>query len=335
MTRQTNFSGTKVHRTLRTVLLAASIAVLSSCSGGLGSSPGSATFPSKPLTIVVPFAPGSATDIEGRVLASILQKQIKQSVIVTDRAGANTALGVGYLESKPADGYTLLFETDTFLYLVAAGKSPYSLKSLQWVANMSGEPSALAVRSDGPASLQAFVSQVKSKGDSAIGGPGQRAHQDLVASLLMHAVGAKYRWVAFSGGANAETALLGGHVDAVVAGPSQLAGAVKSGKLRLLGISGSSRDPIFPAVPTFQQQGVNVVAYQWRALAVKPGTPKPIVSRLGTILAQVASSPDWKQGWLDKYGNNSQFLTGAKMSAFVDSRYKEISSQATGGGQTK
>ncbi|MEO8847314.1 MAG: tripartite tricarboxylate transporter substrate binding protein [Casimicrobiaceae bacterium] len=254
-------------------------------------------YPSEPIRFICTSAAGSPLDIMMRQLGKSLGEQLKQTVIVENRTGGTGAVGMAAALNRPADGYTIVAETGSTSFMMAEGQTKYTPDDFITLRGLQAEPSAVAVRRDSPYhSLQALVDALRKTPDKVnVGGYAAAGFHQYVFYHFQQAAKFKTEWIPFNGGNEAATALLGGHIDAAVMTPSSALGALRNGDIRLLAISTAQRDPYFPDVPTFREQGYDVVEALWRGVMVKKGTPAPVIAVLTSAMDRVEATPDWQQ----------------------------------------
>ena len=258
-------------------------------------------FPSKPLKMVVPFAPGGASDAIARPLAQAMSGLLKQPVIVENKPGAAGNIALELIARAPADGYTLLLgniSTNAMNQTSYAGTLKIQpTKDLSAVGQVGVTPSVLvASNAFPPKSAAEFVSYAKAnpgKINYWLPGVASGPHFDMV--LLERHLGTTMTSVPYSGGAGPGlTALIAGQVDI---GWLSLVGAlpqVKSGKLKALAVSHPSRLPELPDVPTAAEAGLGSLTSSWQALFVPSATPKPVLLKLHAALNQALASAEVK-----------------------------------------
>lgn len=254
-------------------------------------------YPNKPIRIVVPYPPGGFTDIVSRLVAQKMSVQLGQSVIVENKAGASTILGAETVARSPADGYTLLMAVTTTLSTnpLLFKKLPYKVSDFTPVALTGLTPFVLIAHPSVPASnVKELVALAKSKPDSldiATLGTGSSTH--LVAEMFSAVTGAKLVAVPYKGAGPALNDLLAGHVklyfDAIVTSAPYM----RSGQLKGIALTGESRSPAAPSLPTFAELGYpDMVAYSWYGLLAPAGTPAAIVNALNKAANDALQAPD-------------------------------------------
>jgi tripartite-type tricarboxylate transporter receptor subunit TctC len=239
-------------------------------------------FPAKEVSIIIPYAPGGATDLVFRALANSSQKYLGKAVVVVNRAGGGGAVGFTEAAQAKPDGYTLASVITPVTILPHQVKTAFTYQSFEPIINVVLDPAMLQVRSDAPwKTLQEFLAYAgKNPGMITVGNSGAGGGVHLIALAFEKAAGVKFNHIPFAGGGPSVTALLGGHVHAVSVSPPEGIAHVKAGKLRIIALFSETRMPDFQNVPTVREQGINFTMSQWRGLAAPKGTPPQIIKVL-------------------------------------------------------
>ncbi|MBA2672749.1 tripartite tricarboxylate transporter substrate binding protein [Ramlibacter sp.] len=252
-------------------------------------------FPAKPITLLVPFAPGGAADITARLLAKGMTDELGQSLIVENRPGASGLIATEAMLARPADGYTLLLASNA----VTTAKWLYPRVSFDVARDLRGvgmatrSPYVAAVSDKFPgnriADLVRMAKEKPGRIDYATAGSGTGPH--LFAEILKQATGTFMTGIPYKGSGPALTALLAGEVqvyfDVLMSSLAQLA----SGKLKALGVSSRERMAVLPNVATFDEQGIHGLDFSaWFGLVAKAGTPEPVVQQLNAALNKVVQA---------------------------------------------
>ena len=253
-------------------------------------------FPSKVITIYVPYPAGGSSDIIARAISQPLSEALKQSVIVENRAGANGNLGADVVAKSAPDGYTLLL-CDTGALAISPSvytKLPFDpTKDLRGVTMLAYSPHMLAVHPSVKANnLKELVALSKTSDlNFAVTAMGSAPH--LAGVAVERASGAKWIYVPYKGGAQAVSDTIAGQTQVLMNGMLATLPHVQSGKLKVLGISKRSRMPLIGDVPTLAEQGLtDFESGTWQGALVANGTPPAIMARLNAELIKVIRSPD-------------------------------------------
>jgi tripartite-type tricarboxylate transporter receptor subunit TctC len=261
-----------------------------------------APYPTKPITMIVPFPPGGLADIVARPVAEAMSRDLGQSVVIENKSGAGGGIGMGLAAKAPPDGYTVLLALSSFSVIPEAdallGRAPmYSFASLRPIARITADPTVLAVRSEAPwKTVKDFVEDAKKRpGAINYGSSGNYGTMHVPMEILSQNAGIRMTHVPFTGAGPAVVALLGGQIDAVSSGPATVLQHVKAGKLRVLAHWGNGRLDALPDVPALKDAGYNAEYAQWSGLFVPAGTPEPIAQRLRAAARVAANDPRVKQ----------------------------------------
>ena len=244
-------------------------------------------YPSRPITLIVPFPPGGVADNVARPVAQALSKQLGQTVIIENKQGAGGGIGMAVVAKAKPDGYTLLLALSSISVIPEAdkvlGRAPmFQLDQLLPIARFTADPVVLAVRAESPWKTYAeFVAFAKANPKKLnYGSSGNYGTMHVPMEMLASGAGISLTHVPFTGAAPAVTALLGGTLDAVASGPSTVVQHVKAGKLRVLANWGAERHPALPDVPTLRELGVSTAYAQWSGLFAPAGTPENVLAAL-------------------------------------------------------
>lgn len=280
-----------IHTLLVTGLLAASVCVQAQD-----------VFPTRPVKIVVPYAAGGPADLLARGVAEKLGPRLGQPVVVENKPGAGGHTGGEQVAKGPADGYTLVLATIAHNGAVALyPKLRYEpLKELKPVILLAEAPSILIVKQDLPAkSVQELLALAKAQpGKLTYGSAGNGSAMHMAAELFRYMSKVDYVHVPYRGGAPAMADLLGGQIDMLFESLGTAHPQLKSGKVRALAVTGTSRSPSLPDVPTVAEAGVpGYSSVPWYTLSVASGTPAAIVNKLNAELNAVLKDKDLVQRW--------------------------------------
>jgi len=254
-------------------------------------------FPSRPITIVVPFPPGGGTDIFARAIGHKLSSAFAKPVVVENRTGATGNIGAEAVARSTADGHTLLYTSASIALSTLASSKPgfEPQRDLAPVSMTVSIPYVLVVHPSVPARQMSDLIELARARPGALnfasGGPGSSLH--LAMELLKLQAQIDLHHVPYRGGAPAQTALLGGEVDMAFLVPPLVHGHVKTGSLRALAVSSTVRSPMFPEVPTLHEAGITgYEALQWHGFFVPAKTPAPVVDRLYREIVTALAAPE-------------------------------------------
>jgi tripartite-type tricarboxylate transporter receptor subunit TctC len=281
-------------------------------------------WPDRPITMIVPFPPGGVADTVARPVAEALGRELKQTVIVENRAGAGGALGMGMAARAPADGYTLLMTLSSISILPEAdhilGRKPaYQLNQFKPIARFTADPTVLVVRADAPwKTLADFIADAKRKpGSYNYGSSGNYGTMHVPMEMLKAAAGFRMTHIPYTGAGPAVLALLGGQVDAVAAGPSAVAQQIKAGKLHALAHWGDQALASLPEVRSLTQLGYPVRFAQWSALFVPAATPDDTVLKLRAAAKKAAADPA-VVATINRAGSPIEYLDAPEFQTYWD-----------------
>lgn len=262
-------------------------------------------YPDHAIKLVVPFAPGGATDILGRLLATGLSEKLGQPVVVENRPGAGTVVAGGLVAKAPPDGYTLLLGASTTLTLNPAIRAslPYDpLRSFTPLGLVSDMGLVLVVNNDVPArSLKDLVALARAEPDKlSYGSFGTGASVHFGGEMLKTATGMRMVHVPFNGSSPSLTALMGGQVQVAVDTVVATTPLIKAGKIRPIAALGAQRLPLLPQVPTVAESGYPGFAMDtWFAFLAPAGLPAPIQKKLEKALGDTMADPAMKRKLVD------------------------------------
>ena len=283
-----------------------------------------ADYPSRPVTLIVPYAPGGTTDVVGRSLAAALTKQLKQSVIVDNKPGAGGTLGVvEMLRTKP-DGYRLTMVPVSVFRQPYVQKTQYDpLNDLTYVASFTAYDFILGVAADSPfKTVKDVVDAAKAGKGVDYGTPGKFTGNQVAMALLAKAAGVQFTHVPFKGDSEATTALLGGHVKTIVS-TNGILNFMDSGKVRALAVAAEKRPPAFSKVPTFKEAGYDVVVPSPLGLAGPKGLPQPIVQKLEAAVKAALEDPEM-QRIIQNNGIRTDYRDSAAYTAFARKSFRDV-----------
>ena len=285
---------TVLRRSLVTLLVAAA------CAAGAASAQ---NYPSRPVRVIVPFAPGGSTDIVARLISPKLSENLGQSVVVENRAGGGTTIGMEHVAKSPPDGHTLGVATLTFaLNPTLMSKLPYDpLRDFAPVSLVSIVPFVFAIHPSIPArSVKEFIALARAKpGALTFSSSGVASASQMAAELFKYMTKTDMLHVPYQGGGPATVAVLSGQVSLFVMSiPGGLA-HFKAGKLVPLGVTASRRDPTIPNVPTIAESGLpGYELLEYQGIVAPSATPKPVLVKLNQEIVKAVHAPDLKERFI-------------------------------------
>ncbi len=261
-------------------------------------------YPERAITFVVPFAPGGASDLTARPVSDLMKGILGQPMVVVNKPGGGGSIGAAEVAKSKNDGYTLLNGSNGPVTIIPyTTKVAYDYTSLEAVAQLTDIPLAVAVSKNSPLkTLKDFVEYAKANpGKIRCGLPAVTCSQHIGMEGLMQSVGGKITYVPYEGANPAVAALLGGHIDATATGVPEVAGQYMSGEVRILGVATEKRMEWFPDVPTFREQGYDLINGAWYGVFAPAGTPKEIIGVLAEGFKKACADAKVLDSWKKLY----------------------------------
>jgi tripartite-type tricarboxylate transporter receptor subunit TctC len=254
-------------------------------------------YPSRPITIIVPFAAGGATDVLARILAERMRLSLGQLLLVEDVTGAAGSIGVTRAVRSPPDGYTLSVGTLTTHVLIGAlYQLPYNLLTdLSPIAEIGSEPLLICIRNSLPAkNLLEFIAWLKDNPDKANAGiPGAGSTGNLAGLAFQKATGTKFQFISYRGDGPAVQDLVAGNIDLMIEPSSNSVAQVQAGTIRALAVPAKARHPGLPDVPTTDEAGLpGFYASIWFGIWAPKDTPPDIIAKLNAATVEALADPD-------------------------------------------
>ena len=278
-------------------------------------------YPSKPVRLIVPFAAGGSTDVIARILAPKLSEVWGQQVLVDNRPGGNTVIGTDIVAKSPPDGHVLLVTPAPFTVVPSVlTKLPYDpAKDFEPITLINTTPMGFVVHPGVPAkNLKELIALAKARpGQMNFGSSGSGGVPHLSGELLNTMAGLKIIHVPYKGNAPALADLVGGHVDMAFNGLTSVMSFIKSGRLRVLGVTSLTRTAALPEVPTFDEQGLKgFQAVAWNGLSGPARMPKEAVAKVADNVARIIKSPELAEQ-LKRDGSDPVGSTTAEFTAHL------------------
>ena len=288
-------------------------------------------YPTKPITMVVPFPPGGVADTVGRPVAEAMSRHLKQSIVVENKGGAGGGIGMAQVAKSRADGYTVLMSLSSLVVLPEADKilkrAPlYETNQLKPVARFTADPTVLVVRADSPWKTYAdFIAYAKTHpGRISFGSSGNYGTMHVPMEQLKAATSTFMLHVPYTGAGPAVLSLLGGQIEALSTGPASVKQHIASGRLRALAHWGDGRLASMPEVPSFKELGVPIQYSQWAGMFVPADTPAAVVDALRQA-ARFAAQDARAVAALTSAGTSFMYQDAPEFERFVQADGKEMS----------
>lgn len=280
-------------------------------------------YPVRPLRMVVPFSPGGAADVPGRILAQKLSEGLGQQVVVDNRPGAGSTIGTDIVAKSPADGYTLLMVSNTHVISASLYKKlPYDpIADFAAVLQFATSPNVLVVHPSLPVkSVRELIALARARpGQVDYASSGNGSSQHLFTALFTTLAGVNMNHVPYKGSAQARADLISGQISVGVPGIASVIQYVKAGRLRALGVTGTKRSPQLPRVPTIAEGGVKgYAADQWFGLLAPAKTPRDAIAKLNAVTERMLKQPDLQKSF-ENLGAEASYLGPDQFGALVKS----------------
>ena len=282
------------------------------------------TFPSHPVTIVVPYGPGGGLSINARALVPYWEKTLGARLLLEHREGAGGITGYTYGAFAKPDGYTLTMVSP------AITASPWLVPNVRFTADdftyigqVSFVPNMLVVNAESPfKTLKDLVDTMKARpGEISTGMEASWPSSSVCAALFFNAAGVKAKVVpGFKGGAEKIASVLGGHLDFAINNTQEVMPLYQGKRIRVLAMAAPQRSSFFPEVPTFRELGYNVTTGVWRTMAAPKGTPQPILDKLASSMKQALDDPALKPDF-EKVELSVDYLDPAATRAAITAEY--------------
>lgn len=293
---------------------------------GFASTPAAAdNYPSKPITLVVPWSPGGSVDMTARKISDALAKQ-GMNIIVENIPGASGTIGLRKVAQSQPNGYTLGLATSSLMGAIAQKITPLTTADFTPLVQMTAEQEILLVPSRSSVkTIEDFVALMKSKPGVSFGTPGAFTINHVYGSLLAQAVGKNLIHAPYGGGSKVLVDLVGGQIDAGILKPSEAKALIDSGQVRPIGAFAMVRSELYPDVPTFHEKGIDLFSHGSLPLIsyiVGPkNLPESIKAKLITELSKVVASSDY-MAFTKEYGMTGEGMKGEALSKTIQGTQK-------------
>lgn len=293
------------------------------------------SYPTKPITMVVPFPPGGVADTVGRPVAEAMARHLRQSIVVENKGGAGGGIGMAQVAKSRADGYTVLMALSSLVVLPEADRihqrAPmFQINQLKPIARFTADPTVLVVRADSPwKTFAEYMAYAKANpGRITFGSSGSYGTMHVPMEQLKAATSTFMLHVPYTGAGPAVLGLLSGQIEALSTGPASVRQHIASGRLRALAQWGEGRLASLPDVPNFKELGVPIQYSQWSGLFVPAATPPDVVEALRQAAKFAAQDPRAIAA-LAASGTSFMYQDAPEFERFVQADAKAMSSLVT------
>lgn len=259
-----------------------------------------AQYPTKSIDLIVPWSAGGGSDRFGRTISQVIKDEnlLPEPVIVVNKPGANGMIGASYVANKPDDAYTLVTNvTGDIGAWISSDSKDVSISNFKPIAMLAWDEYVLTVKADSEFNtLKDLVDYSKEhQGEITFAGAGVGTVEHMLHETLVKETGAQAEYIPFEGGGEIMSAVLGGHVTANWANPSEAASQIEAGKLKALAVASDKRLDVLPDVPTAKEQGYNIIFKQYRGILAPKNMPDENVTILADVLKKVYESETFKE----------------------------------------
>jgi tripartite-type tricarboxylate transporter receptor subunit TctC len=284
-------------------------------------------FPTKAITMVVPFPAGGRTDVVGRIVAQELSKQLKKPVVVVNKPGAGGVLGAREVADAPANGYTLGFFSSAAVSAQYTVPTPISLSEFRLISIVNTDPAAVAVQWSSPwSTLKELIEAARKEPGKLRLGTIPGASAQIFAAGLTNGAGVNMIMVPFKGDSDGAIALAGNHIDVHVAVPVSYKSLSAAKKVRVLAVASETRSPFYGDLPTFKENGINLVIAAFHGVYAPKNTPQAVIDKLANAIERSMQSKE-VQSNMENVGAGLASMRGAEAEDFLhkqDKTYRDI-----------
>ena len=282
-------------------------------------------WPTKPITLIVPWPAGGDTDVPMRVVADYMTKELGQPVVVKDVEGGAGTTGSRQAKDAKPDGYTLLSIHEHVFINKALGLVPYDWDAFEPVAFLISSPEFMLTEASQPwNNMKDVIADAKKRPGEITAGVTFGSTAQMHIEMLQYKAGVKFKEVGYDGTAQRVTAVLGKHLDI---GASPLSSAIaqwKAKRVKVLGFASDKRDPRLPDVATYKEQGIDMTWGTDRGLVAPKGTPLPIILKIEAAMKKVSENPEFKKKIEDEMGSVVNFMPHDQYAKYLAQSDAEI-----------
>lgn len=291
-----------------------------------------AAYPQHPIELVVPYQAGGGADVMARAFSKAAAKVMPQGIVVVNKPGAAGVIGWQEVIRAKPDGYKLALTTVEVTFLHYLGLAKFDQHALRPIAKLNADPAVVVVRSDAPySSIEDFLALAR-KPDSnvQIGNAGQGSMWHMASAALAEKGKARFNYIPYQGGSPALLALLGGHIDAVIASAPEVIPYVNAGKLKALGVMSEKRIKGLGNTPTMRERNMDLVLGTWRGLAVPKDTPESVVNALREAAQKSMRDPELRQVMEKQFFTTDTYEDAPTFAVSMDKESAELKVVANG-----
>ena len=295
------------------------ILTLSVAAAALSSSLTFGDYPDKNIEFIVPWNAGGGADNVVRAIQNPLEEALDTTIVVRNVSGGGGAVGFSTAITANPDGYVVTIPTNATFTLEGLGNVGFTYTDFEYIARVLVEPYVLAVNSEkGWSSLESMVSELQgSQVPLMVGASGVGSSTHVMAVALAEELGVNFQVVPYDSGANAVTAAMGGHIDAVVLNPSEVVSAIDSGRLHAIVTTGEERSGAIPDSPTMLEEGYDFSISQWRGIAAPKGISQEVEDRWVEAIKAAVEDPEFQRA-AEMMGSDIMPLFGDELDQFVE-----------------
>jgi len=302
------------------------LAVLGLLLGWLPAAHGAA-YPEKPIRWIIPYPPGGSNDVLARYIGIKLSERMRQQIVIDNRGGANGIIGAQLAAQAPADGYTMVIVSTSFVLNAAVRKLPYDIqKSFDPVAMIASSPNSIVTNpTQGFKSLQDLVSQAKVKPNSiTYASTGVGGFNHFGGELFKKVAGIEMIHVPYKGGGPAMIDIIAGNIPVMFTSITQVLAHVRAGRIKMLAVGAAKRNAAVPDVPTVIESGFpGYEMYVWWGISVPAGVPRDRSQKLGRDIAAVLRDPETRKWLAHNAAAEAQVSTPAEIRKMISSDLKK------------
>jgi putative tricarboxylic transport membrane protein len=298
-----------------TAVLLAGLVVTGACERAANDT---AAYPSRDVTMIVPFGAGGGSDVLSRTIAGVIGELqvLPVTLLIENRPGSSGAVGYTYVAQQQGNPYTLATVSVSFFTTPLLGASEVTYRDFTPVAAIAMSPYIMAVRAASP--IRTFEDIRKSR-RLTTGTVGVVSDPVLLARMLQKATGVTVDTVPFDGEGEVMTAVLGGHVDFMLGNPGEVIAQIEAGTMRAVAVSTAARLQSLPDTPSFKELGYPIEHVQLRGVVMPRGVPADAIAFWEKALQTVAESDAWRRGYLDRFREEPRYLSSKEFGAVLES----------------